>query len=234
MTWKVGTSGFAYGAWSGSFYPEDLPDADRLAYYASRLGAVEINNTFYRMPTRSLLEGWDDQTPDDFTFVLKASRKITHFKKLTDCDDAMEYLVDVSRALGEKLGPTLIQLPPYLKKDVELLRDFLALVPDDFPAAMEFRSSSWFDDEVYAALEEAAVALVASDRDGRPEPPVVRTARHGYARLRRSDYDDEALEGWAERLAEPGWDVVYAFFKHEESGAGPRFAERFRELVPDS
>lgn len=231
MRWKVGTSGFAYREWTGTFYPEDLPDAERLAYYAGRLEAVEINNTFYRMPTRSLLEGWDEQTPDGFTFVLKASRKITHFKKLADCGDPMEYLVDVSRTLGDKLGPTLIQLPPYLKADVELLRDFLTLVPDDFPAAMEFRSSSWFVDEVYAALEEAGVALVASDRDGKPAPPVVRTAPHGYARLRRSDYDDEALEAWAERLAEPGWDEAYAFFKHEESGAGPRFAERFRELA---
>lgn len=231
MRWRVGTSGFAYREWTGPFYPEDLPDEGRLAYYAGRLDAVEINNTFYRMPTRSLLEGWDEQTPDGFTFALKASRKITHVKKLAGCEDEMAYLTDVSRTLGAKLGPTLIQLPPWLKVDVGLLRDFLALVPDDVPAAIEFRSSSWFDDVVYAALEEAGVALVASDRDGKPEPPVVRTAGHGYARLRRSDYDEGALERWAERLSGPGWDAASVFFKHEESGAGPRFAERFRELA---
>ena len=225
-----GTSGFSYKEWKGSFYPEDLPDSGMLAFYAQRFPAVEINNTFYRMPTRKLLTGWADQVPDGFRFVLKASRKITHQKKLADTGEEIAYLADTSRALGERLGPTLVQLPPYLKKDVPLLAGFLASLPADFPVALEFRSSSWFDDDVYAALSEAAAALVVSDT-GKGEPPVVRTASFGYARLRRVEYGEDDLAAWAERLSEPGWDDLFAFFKHEDEGTGPRLAARFRELV---
>ena len=225
-----GTSGFSYKEWKGSFYPEDLPDSGMLSFYAERFPAVEINNTFYRMPTRKLLEGWAGQVPEGFRFVLKASRKITHQKKLADVGEEVGYLAETSRALGERLGPTLVQLPPFLKKDVPLLAAFLALLPDDFPVAVEFRSSSWFDDDVYAALSEGGAALVVSDT-GKGEPPVVRTAPFGYARLRREDYAEADLEAWAGRLAEPGWEDLFAFFKHEEAGTGPRLAARFRELV---
>ncbi|HET6362223.1 MAG TPA: DUF72 domain-containing protein [Gemmatimonadota bacterium] len=225
-----GTSGFSYKEWKGSFYPEDLPDAAMLGWYAERFPAVEINNTFYRMPTRKLLQGWAEQVPEGFRFALKASRKITHQKKLADAGDELAYVADTSRALGPRLGPTLVQLPPWLKKDVPLLAAFLALLPADFPVALEFRSSSWFDEEVYAALEEAGAALVVSDT-GKGDPPVVRTAAFGYARLRRVEYDEADLETWAERLAAPGWDDLYAFFKHEDEATGPRLAARFRELV---
>jgi uncharacterized protein YecE (DUF72 family) len=202
-----------------------------LGYYAGRLDAVEINNTFYRMPTRKLLDGWAGQVPEDFRFALKASRKITHQKKLAGCADEVAYLAETSAALGERLGPTLVQLPPYLKLDLELLRGFLACAPPGFPVAVEFRSSSWFDDEVYAALREFGAALVVSDMDEKPEPPVVATAPHGYARLRRVDYDDDALARWAGRFAEAGWDEAYVFFKHEDEATGPRLAARFRELA---
>ncbi|HUP19155.1 MAG TPA: DUF72 domain-containing protein [Gemmatimonadota bacterium] len=231
MRLRVGTSGFSYKEWKGPFYPEDLPDQEMLSYYAGRLDAVEINNTFYRMPTRKLLDGWAAQVPDGFRFALKASRKITHQKKLAECADEVTYLADTSATLGERLGPTLVQLPPYLKKDVELLRGFLASAPPDFSVALEFRSSSWFDDEVYDALREFGAALVASDMDEKPEPPVVATAPHGYARLRRVEYDDDALERWAGRFAEAGWEDAYVFFKHEDEATGPRLAERFREIA---
>ena len=225
-----GTSGFSYKEWKGSFYPEDLPDSGMLAYYAGRFPAVEINNTFYRMPTRKLLEGWVEQVPEGFRFSLKASRKITHQKKLADAAEELAYLVAVSRALGARLGPTLVQLPPYLKKDLPLLAEFLAQVPGDFPVAVEFRSSGWFADDVYESLREAGAALVVSDT-GEGEPPVVRTAAFGYARLRRVEYTEADLVRWAGRFAEEGWEDLFAFFKHEDEATGPRLAARFREIV---
>ena len=225
-----GTSGFSYKEWKGSFYPEDLPDSNMLSYYAERFPAVEINNTFYRMPTRKLLEGWAEQVPPDFRFVLKASRKLTHQKKLVEVGDEVSYLAETSRALGARLGPTLVQLPPWLKKDVPLLATFLALLPADFPVALEFRSSSWYDDDVYAALGEGGAALVVSDT-GKGDAPVVRTAPFGYARLRRVEYGEEDLVTWARRLVEPAWEDLFVFFKHEEAGTGPRLAARFREIV---
>ncbi len=231
MRWHVGTSGFSYKEWKGSFYPEDLPDKQMLPYYAERLDAVEINNTFYRMPTRKLLEGWVAQVPEAFSFALKAPRRITHQKKLHEVGDDVGYLFDAADALGERLGPVLVQLPPYLKKDVPLLTDFVAVLPKSARAAVEFRSSSWFDEAVYGALEAGGVALVVSDMDDKPEPPVVVTAPFGYARLRRADYDDAAMEEWAGRFTGAGWREAYVFFKHEEAGAGPRYAARFRELA---
>jgi len=225
-----GTSGFSYKEWKGSFYPEDLADAGMLAFYAERFPAVEINNTFYRMPTRKLLEGWAGQVPAGFRFVLKASRKITHQKKLADVGEETGYLAETSRALGERLGPTLVQLPPWLKRDVPLLTDFLGGLPGGFQVALEFRSSSWFDDDVYTALSDRGAALVVSDT-GKGEPPVVRTAPFGYARLRREDYEEADLESWAGKLSEPEWDDLFAFFKHEEAGTGPRLAARFREIL---
>ncbi len=136
----VGTSGFSYKAWKGSFYPEDLPNDRMLAYYGERLNAVEINNTFYRMPARKVLTDWAGKVPDDFSFVLKASRKITHFKRLKNTQDELSYLVDVSSELGDRLGPMLFQLPPNLKSDVGRLRDFVSLFPEGLRAAFEFRN----------------------------------------------------------------------------------------------
>jgi uncharacterized protein YecE (DUF72 family) len=231
VKYRVGTSGFSYKEWKGTFYPEDLADGEMLRYYAERLDAVEINNTFYRMPTRRLLEGWAEQVPESFAFALKAPRRITHQKKLSGVEEDVGYLLDTANALGPRLGPILVQLPPYLKKNLALLAEFVALIPDGARAAVEFRSSSWFDDEVYDTLRARGVALVVSDMDDKPEPPVVLTAPFGYARLRRAEYDDAAMAAWAGRFTEAGWDEAYVFFKHEEAGTGPRYAARFRELA---
>jgi len=232
----TGTSGFSYKEWKGSFYPGKLPANKMLAYYSRQLSSVEINNTFYRLPRAELLEKWAAQVPDDFSFVLKASRRITHMKRLKDAGDPLEYLVRTAvGALGPRLGPTLFQLPPYLRADVERLSDFLALLsegvgaPDGFRAAFEFRHASWFTDEVYQTLADHGAALVTADT-GEGEAPVVATAPFGYARLRRPGYDDGELARWAEALRQPGWSDVFVFFKHEDEGAGPRMAAGFSEI----
>jgi uncharacterized protein YecE (DUF72 family) len=228
----AGSSGFAYKEWKGPFYPADLPDAEMLGWYAQRLPAVEINNTFYRMPRRTMLEGWAAKTPAGFRFVLKASRRITHMARLKDCKDAVDYLFGAAAALGDKLGPVFFQLPPYLKKDVALLEAFLDVLPGGRPVALEVRSSSWHDDEVYAALRARDVALCIAERDDAGKStPFVATASFGYLRLRREDYGDAELEAWAARIREQPWSVAYVFFKHEDEAAAPRTAQRLLELT---
>ncbi len=231
MRLRTGTSGFSYKEWKGSFYPEKLPANQMLSYYAERLEAVEINNTFYRMPNAKLLDGWIEKVPEDFQFSLKASRKITHFKKLAEADDEVSYFLEVSTRLGSRLGPYLFQLPPYLKKDAGLLRAFLGLLPPGTRAAFEFRSTSWFDEEIYQVLSDHQVALVVSDTEKIEDPPVVRTAPYGYARLRREEYDGSGLQRWAQQLTKAGWEELSVFFKHEDAGAGPQLAARFRDLM---
>jgi uncharacterized protein YecE (DUF72 family) len=226
----VGTSGFSYKEWKGPFYPEDLPASDMLTYYAGRLNAVEINNTFYRMPSPKLLQDWSSKVPEDFSFVLKVSRRITHMKRLKDAGEPLAYLLDTSSALGGALGPMLFQLPPYLKKDVERLETFCQLLPEGFRGAFEFRNESWFDPEVYAVLRGHGLALVAADTGHETPVPVVPTASYGYARLRREAYEDADLHDWAGRLRDAGWEDLFVFFKHEDAGAGPRLAARFRDL----
>jgi len=231
MRVRVGTSGYAYKEWKGPFYPEDLAAAKMLAYYAERLDTVEINNTFYRMPSEKLLRGWAAEVPGHFSFVLKASRKITHQKRLKECEEALEYLTRTAAALGDRLGPLLFQLPPYLRVDLERLTDFLDFLPDGTRAAIEFRHDSWFDEAVFAALLERRVALVVSDTEKIDDAPLVATAPYGYLRLRRGDYDEAALEAWAGRIADQSWDEAYVFFKHEDEGAAPRLAARMAELL---
>lgn len=236
MAMWVGTSGWAYDEWKGAFYPEDLPGEAMLAYYAERLGSVEVNNTFYRMPRREVLRSWREQVPEGFRFVLKASRRITHQAKLgPDAVDPLGYLTTNAGELGDKMGAILFQTPPWLKKDADLLRAFLGHVPEGVRAAFEFRSTSWFDDEVCGLLSEHGAALVAADT-GNPDkdPPVVATTNWGYARLRRPDYDDKDLADWAARLTGQGWNDVFVFFKHEDEGAGPALARRFLELCGGS
>ena len=227
---RTGTSGFSYKEWKGTFYPDRLPAARMLEYYSRQLPSVEINNTFYRMPRAEMLEKWATQVPDDFAFVLKANRRITHMKRLRDAADPLEYQARTAiGALGEKLGPILFQLPPYLRRGVDRLRDFLAILPDGLRAAFEFRHESWFVDEVYEALADRGAALVTADT-GEGEAPVVETASFGYARLRRPGYEERELADWAEALNRPAWSDVYVFFKHEDEGAGPRMAGAFRDL----
>ena len=223
----VGTSGFSYKAWKGSFYPKDLSNDRMLAYYGERLNAVEINNTFYRMPKRATLADWGDKVPDEFSFVLKASRKITHYKRLKDTQDELGYLVDVSSELGARLGPMLFQLPPNMKIDVERLRDFVSLFPAGLRAAFEFRHDSWFADETYTLLSDAGVALVVADTGADEPAEVVATAPYGYLRLRRDDYDPDDVARWARIVSDQEWEDAFVFFKHEDAGAGPALAERF-------
>jgi uncharacterized protein YecE (DUF72 family) len=232
----AGSSGFSYKPWKGPFYPVDLPDSEMLAYYAERLPAVEINNTFYRLPKVQLLEDWAAQTPDGFRFVLKASRRITHIQRLKDAGELLDYLFMTAATLGPKLGPFLFQLPPHLKKDTDRLRVFLDLVPADRKVALEFRNGSWFEDEVFDALRAHDAALCVAetepdDKEGTKEPvPLVATASWGYLRLRRADYTDADLEAWTTRIRNQGWSEAYAFFKHEDDGTAPVFAQRFMEL----
>ena len=231
MNILVGTSGWSYKEWKGSFYPADLSTDDMLRYYAGRLPTVEINNSFYRIPREKVLLDWADQTPAGFRFVLKASRRITHINRLTDQDDTLGYFLRTVNVLGEKLGPTLFQCPPSLKKDMTRLNDFLVQVPRTWRAALEFRHDSWFDDEVYDALRAHDIALVAVEED-EGATPLVPTATWGYLRLRRAEYAQDELAGWAERLAALPWREAFVFLKHEEdSPAGPEAATRLQALL---
>lgn len=231
MKVRAGTSGYSYKEWKGNFYPEKIAAADMLPFYARHFSTVEINNTFYRMPTEKVLTNWAGQVPDDFAFVLKAPRRITHIKKLKDVNDDVSYLVKTSAALGEKLGPLLFQLPPFLRKDFDLLRGFLDLLSPDRQSAFEFRHQSWFDDEVLAVLKEHNASLCLADADNELEIPFVSTANWGYLRLRRPEYSDADLREWSKRVAEQPWKDAFVFFKHEDAGKGPQFAKRFLEIV---
>jgi len=230
---RVGTSGYSYKEWKGSFYPDDLPAAKMLPYYAERFDSVEINNTFYRMPKPEMVGKWGEQVPDGFTFVLKAPQRITHQKRLVGAEGDVAHLYDVAETLGEKLGPILFQLPPYSKKDAGKLRDFLAALPTARKVAFEFRHDSWCDDEVYELLRGRDAALCLADTDETPDPDalVVPTASWGYLRLRRTEYTEGELAAWAERVQRQAWDETYVFFKHEDEGRGPRFAVQFRERL---
>jgi uncharacterized protein YecE (DUF72 family) len=231
MNLYVGTSGYSYKEWKGPFYPEDLPDAQMLRFYGERLRTVEINNTFYRMPKASVLEDWAATVPNEFKFVLKAPRQITHIKRLKDAGDSLAYLLKVADSLGERLGPLLFQLPPFLKKDAPRLREFLALVPKSTRAAFEFRHQTWFDSEIFDALREHSAALCIAEAENDLQIPFESTADWGYLRLRRPDYGDAELKEWIQRLREKNWREVFVFFKHEDEGKAPLLARRFLELT---
>ena len=229
MAVRVGTSGYSYTAWKGSFFPADLPNSRMLEFYAQKLSTVEINNTFYRMPTSAALAHWAEQVPQGFVFALKAPRRITHQKQLADCAEETSHFLRLASELGAKLGPLLFQLPPFMKKDLTRLRDFLASLPKSFAAAFEFRHDSWMDDQVFEALREKNAALCIADTDEK-EGQVIRTANWGYLRLRRSDYSADSLASWAKRIAGE-WTQTYVYFKHEEEGKGPKFAVDFEAAV---
>ena len=231
MTLYVGTSGYAYKEWKGSFYPTDIPADEMLRYYGEHFRAVEINNTFFRMPKPSVLETWAADVPADFKFVLKASRQITHMRRLKEVGEPVAYLLKVATALKERLGPLLFQLPPNLKKDAARLRDFLALLPRERTAAFEVRHQTWFDDEVFALLREHRAALCIAEAEDDLEVPFVATADWGYLRLRMPDYTDAELKSWVTRVRQQDWREAFVFFKHEEAGKGPKLAKRFMELA---
>ena len=229
----AGTSGFAYKEWKGPFYPTDLADDGMLAYYGERLPAVEINNTFYRMPKRSVLTSWAEQVPPAFRFSIKASRRITHFGRLKGVESETQFLLDNLAVLGPRLGTVLFQLPPNLKADRERLETFLATLPEGLAAAFEFRHPSWLDDPSTAELLAArGLAIVVAETEEEPPPdPLPVTAPWGYLRLRRQDYEEADLARWVERLRATDWERAFVVFKHEDAGAGPRLAARFLELA---
>jgi uncharacterized protein YecE (DUF72 family) len=231
MNVYVGTSGYSYKEWKGSFYPEDLSAKRMLAYYGERFRTVEINNTFYRMPKVPVLEAWAGEVPIDFKFVLKAPRQITHIHRLKDTADSLSYLLETAETLKDRLGALLFQLPPNLKKDVQRLRDFLDLLPSRHRTAFEFRHQSWFDDEVFGLLRDHQAALCIAEAENDLEVPFVATADWGYLRLRRPDYDDAELRKWVHLVLEQGWQDSFVFFKHEDEGKAPEMAKRFLELA---
>jgi uncharacterized protein YecE (DUF72 family) len=234
MNILVGTSGWSYKEWKGSFYPPKLPADQMLRFYGSRFPTVEVNNSFYRIPAERVLATWAREVPGEFRFVMKASRRITHIQRLKDEDGSLGYFLRAVNPLGSQLGPTLFQLPPTFKKDLVRLEAFLKRLPRRWPAAIEFRHDSWFDDAVYQLLRSHDIALVAVDEDqaeGRGAP-LVATASWGYLRLRRGDYAAGALEMWRERIRSQPWNRAYVFLKHEEgSPRGPGAAGELKRML---
>jgi uncharacterized protein YecE (DUF72 family) len=227
----IGTSGFSYPEWKGSFYPEKMAAKDMLRFYAGRFPTVEINNTFYRMPKEALLRGWAEQVPEHFAFVIKASQRITHIQRLKECESLLRHLFGVVDVLGPRLGPLLFQLPPNFKKDVPRLVAFFDAMPERRRVAVEFRHASWFDDEVFEALRARDAALCVADTGEEPIAPLVATAGWGYLRLRREEFGDAELRDWARRIREQPWSDAFVFLKHEEEGRGPRLAARLMEFL---
>jgi uncharacterized protein YecE (DUF72 family) len=221
----VGTSGYNYPEWRGSFYPEKFATAKMLPFYAERLATVEINYTFYRSPNPQLLAGWSGQTPPDFKFTLKAPKRITHDARLRDCAQPLKYFLDTAATLGPKLGILLFQLPPFLRKDLAVLDAFLEAFPPAARAAFEFRHSSWLDDEVFGRLRARNLALCIADSE-KSSTPLEVTADYGYFRLRDEGYTPRDIEQWARTIEEKTARCgdVFVYFKHEEAGKGPQFA----------
>jgi uncharacterized protein YecE (DUF72 family) len=227
----AGASGYSFKEWKGTFYPEDMKPDGMLGFYSERLPTVEINNTFYQMPKVTVLENWARIVPDSFKFAIKASRRITHMSRLKadSAADSVAFLYRNLATLGAKRGPVLYQLPPFLKKDLPRLSEFLAILPAGHGAAFEFRNDTWFSDDVYDALKGAGAALCLSEREDNAPPPLVETAPWGYVRLRLETYSAGDLEDWARRLAATGWDEVFVYFMHEPTA--PAYARTLMGFV---
>ena len=217
-----GASGYSFKEWKGNFYPSDVKPDGMLAYYSERLPTVEINNTFYQMPKVTVLENWAKSTPAHFRFAIKASRRITHQARIKadEAADSVAFLYRNLEALGAKRGPVLFQLPPFQKKDLARLEEFLKLLPEGHNAAFEFRNDTWFSDDVYDALKGAGAALCLSEREDNAAPPLVETAPWGYVRLRLENYSDADLKQWAERLGATRWRDIHVYFMHEPTAPG--------------
>ena len=225
MTPWIGTSGYNYPEWRGSFYPEKFSATRMLEYYAGRFSTVEINSTFYRAPTEKILAGWSAKVPERFRFTLKAPRRITHDARLADCADAVTHFTRVAATLGGRLGVLLFQLPPFLRRDVALLDGFLQALPEGVRAAFEFRHASWFDAEVFARLRARNLALCVNDSE-KLSAPVEITADYAYFRLRDEGYGPDDITRWARIIKDKasGCGDVFVYFKHEAAGKGPEFA----------
>jgi len=228
MIVHVGTSGYNYPEWKGTFYPADLPAKKMFGYYSERFRTVEINFTFYRMPSVKTTTAWLEQAPQGFTYTLKAPRSITHDKRLKDSAASVGVFVEAARVLGSHLATLLFQLPPNFRCDVSRLDACLKALPTDVRAAVEFRHDSWLNDEVYGVLETHKAALCIADF-GDKTTPVRPTARHAYFRLRDEGYKTADLERWAAAIGDRAdvWKDVFVYFKHEEQGKGPEFARQF-------
>jgi uncharacterized protein YecE (DUF72 family) len=228
----VGTSGYNYPEWKGHFYPSDLPSAKMLPYYAERFPTVEINYTFYRMPTARLVAGWAAQVPDHFRFTLKAPRRITHDRKLRGVADPLRAFCEAASELGPKLAALLFQLPPTFKKDLEALDGFLDVLPPRVCAAFEFRHESWLDEDVYGRLRSRNLALCIADSETR-STPLVTTSDYGYFRLRDEGYVERDIAEWAHRVHACGarGGDVFVYFKHEDEGKGPEFGRMLIEAL---
>jgi uncharacterized protein YecE (DUF72 family) len=228
----VGTSGYNYPEWKGSFYPDTLSSAKMLPYYAERFTTVEINYTFYRMPTPKLVAGWAAQVPSGFKFTLKAPKRITHDRRLRGVADLVRGFCETAAELGPQLGALLFQLPPNFKKDLAALDEFLEVLPPRVCGAFEFRHDSWLDEEVYARLRNRNLALCIADSEKR-STPVLATADYGYLRLRDEGYTEEHIRDWAVRVADltARCKDVFVYFKHEEEGKGPQFARMLLDAL---
>ena len=224
MIW-IGTSGYNYLEWKGTFYPADMASAKMLPYYSARFPTVEINYTFYRMPTEKLVGGWSAQTPSPFKLTLKAPRRITHDSRLRDCAEPVEAFCRVARTLADKLGTLLFQLPPFLRKNLDVFDAFLEMLPEGTPAAFEFRHVSWLDEEIYERLKRRNLALCIADSE-KLSTPVRITADYAYFRLRDEGYTPDGIKRWGDTIASEAASCreVFVYFKHEEEGRGPEFA----------
>ena len=233
-TW-IGTSGYNYPEWKGSFYPEKMPSAKMLPFYAQSFSTVEINYSFYRIPNQKALAGWDRDTPEGFRLTLKAPKRITHIARLRDCAELLEYFLRTAATLGPKLGAILFQLPPWFRKDLTVLDAFLALMTPGCCAAFEFRHASWMDAEVFARLRDRNLALCVADSE-KFSTPVEITASYGYFRLRDEGYTPEDLRHWAGVIhaSTTACTDVYVYFKHEEAGTGPQFARLLGQALAEA
>lgn len=229
----IGTSGYSYPEWKGSFYPADLATKKMFGFYSTRFPTVEINATFYRMPTDALVLGWVAQAPEKFRFTLKAPKTITHIKRLKDCADTLAFFLGRADKLGAHRAALLFQLPPFTKKDVPLLKEFLTLLPREQRATFEFRHASWHDDEVYAALADAGAALCIADSE-KLTTPVVATTTWGYFRLRDEGYGPGDIAKWHASITAQKWDEAYVYFKHEDAGKGAQFALQLKEIAGEA
>jgi uncharacterized protein YecE (DUF72 family) len=226
----VGTSGYSYKEWQNRFYPARMPPGEMLPFYAGRFEAVEINNTFYRMPTEKVLNSWAAQVPENFRFAVKAPRVMTHFKRLKGVDEEADYLFTTLGVLGARLGPVLFQFPASFHADKEALRNFLGQVPGQIRGAWEFRHPSWLQGGILDLLRENESSLCFTDTDEAPVTELISTAPWGYLRLRRSGYTDLDLQQWLKRIRAQPWETAFVFFKHEDKARGPELAGRLAEL----
>ena len=230
----IGTSGYSYPEWKGNFYPADLPASKMLAHYSARLSTVEINNTFYRMPSEKVLGDWAQGTPEGFAFTLKAPRRITHDSRLHDCAEILETFCDRARTLGSKLGVLLFQMPRYFRKNIEVLDEFLDGMPEGTRAAFEFCHDSWHSDEVFDRLKARNLALCIADTE-KGTMPNAATADYGYFRLRDEGYKKADFSKWPATIKEhqPHWHDTFVYFKHEQEGKGPQFADSLKKSLEE-